>query len=1642
MKKNYYRAFARILLLACVLFGEKAHAQVANYFFSQLNGAYAPITGGSVYGTVTSGDQRYVDPATPAGGTVNTGVGIPIGFNFTYNGIVFDRLAINTNGWISLGQSSLTPSVDITSTSQYTALSSTATNTPALLRNRIAGFARDLAAQTGSEIRIETIGSAPYRICVIQWTDYKRVGTTGTGDLLNFQIRLYETSNYVQTVYGACTFGTTSSTNTHVGLGGTVSTDYNNRTSTTSWLATTAGTTNAQGITVSAAITAPTSGLTFLWSPIAETPPAPVQAGGTPTCSAGTQISMTGSPANTDEVWYWQTTATGTSTAQPAATPWTVLANGTYYVRAYNSITDSWSAANSVTVSNFPTATVPPAPTAAANPACVPGTTISMPAAPMGTEYYWQGTVVNGSSNAEPATAPFNVTATGTYTVAAYETATQCWSPTASLMVTVDSQIPNNPTVNTPYLNICAGATTGMISATTTSNTAGSLFTTSAGGNGCGGGAMFNITTNANPINLTSLDIISNVTNTQTVEVFYKTGTYLGSETTAGAWTSMGTYPVTTVAGTPVNINITDLLIPASSLYAIYVNYGAQYTTITGATNYTNADLTITSGAGLCSLFGGVNANRGFNGTVNYTIPMPSSATWFDAATGGNIVGTGTPFETVGTSILATPAAAGSYNFYAASTLGGCYSTNRALVTVNVNPVVVHLSPINVSCNGLTNGSFALDSIDCGTAPFMYSVNGGAFGPIPTNLSSGTYSIVAQDATMALSAPNTIVIIEPSAPQNLNALNVTYFNGQLTWTPQGSETTWNVEYGPAGFTPGTGTLISGATNDTIPVTGLTENTTYEFYVQAGCIASSDWAGPFSFATDPGFLAWDNECPAIGFFDISGTGTDLNSVDDGEVGITLPFAFPYQGGSITDLTVGNNGGIQLGTLTGAVGYGGNMTTITGDYLFAWGDDLDDETGNVYYQVTGTAPNQVAIFQWNNQNNFSNGAGSVTFQIQMHQATGEIYYVYDDVEFGGTETADDFAANADIGLSGPTTDINVSNNNATYLQNNSCVHFYYALCPNVQNMLVIPSTDDAQLNWDAGLYGETNWTVIYGLDGFDPAVPGEVLGTLTVTSSDVNFGNSLNQLTCYDAYIYSECTADNLTSNGFLVNFCTKPLCSDITSLAGTTDVDSLELTWNWIPSSVPYQVTGFNIQYGMTGFSLGNGFMADASGINFADTVFNAQLMGSGVYQVYVQAECDQGGGLVDTSNWVGPISVVMPASNDIVCDQESLLLDTDYTFNTTGASVSLNETNIAPPATGAQTTTGWVNSTLNGTLWYSFVAPATGQVRINSTALGFNSQAAVYSAINCADFNTFTLLAANDDAIGGTSLAPNFTVCELTPGATYYLMVDKFTATNGNFAIRISDIILNAGAANPLTNVCTGEIVNLFNTISGYDAGGVWSSPIPAVNISISDSLLNSDAISFNTYNLQYRVTDGCAYDSIISQVKLFPLSNAGQDGSITACKNEPVDLLAGLNGMADLNGDWYDPSDMLMPNSQVNTANFPGQYNYDYIAGNGVCPDDTANVVVTVIGTCNWLSVDENALEQVTIYPNPSTGVVFVESTFSTGNFQLVVTDVNGRKIQTPKNTISEGTNTVNLKDVERGTYFFTLSTENTEKVFRVVIQ
>ena len=66
----------------------------------------------------------------------------------------------------------------------------------------------------------------------------------------------------------------------------------------------------------------------------------------------------------------------------------------------------------------------------------------------------------------------------------------------------------------------------------------------------------------------------------------------------------------------------------------------------------------------------------------------------------------------------------------------------------------------------------------------------------------------------------------------------------LDWVEMGNATSWNLSYGPAGFTPGDDNEETIVVNShPYTINNLTPAASYEFYVQSGC--ESNWAGPLS-----------------------------------------------------------------------------------------------------------------------------------------------------------------------------------------------------------------------------------------------------------------------------------------------------------------------------------------------------------------------------------------------------------------------------------------------------------------------------------------------------------------------------------------------------------------------------------------------------------------------------------------------------------------------------------------------------------------------------------------------------------------------------------------------------------------------------
>ncbi len=86
-------------------------------------------------------------------------------------------------------------------------------------------------------------------------------------------------------------------------------------------------------------------------------------------------------------------------------------------------------------------------------------------------------------------------------------------------------------------------------------------------------------------------------------------------------------------------------------------------------------------------------------------------------------------------------------------------------------------------------------------------------------------------------------------PTDLDATGITDNSVTLLWASGGSESSWNLEWGAAGFALGEGTSEPGLTSVSYFLMDLAPGTSYDFYVQAICNGStSTWAGPYQFTT--------------------------------------------------------------------------------------------------------------------------------------------------------------------------------------------------------------------------------------------------------------------------------------------------------------------------------------------------------------------------------------------------------------------------------------------------------------------------------------------------------------------------------------------------------------------------------------------------------------------------------------------------------------------------------------------------------------------------------------------------------------------------------------------------------------------------
>jgi hypothetical protein len=333
--------------------------------------------------------------------------------------------------------------------------------------------------------------------------------------------------------------------------------------------------------------------------------------------------------------------------------------------------------------------------------------------------------------------------------------------------------IPTTPNAGS-NVTICAGQST-TLNATSTS-TSNSLLTTLIGGSGCTNGNMFNITTGISPITITSFDITPNLTAVQNVSVYYRAGTYVGNETNSGAWTLLGTYVVNGVDKVLINMPVTNLSIPASSIYGIYIDYNAAYTN--GANTYSNSDITITTGAGLCSSFGGVNSPRTFNGRVYYQLNLPLTYSW-TPTTGLSNPAIANP--------VATPSNTTTYSVVTSS--NGCSSASSSVtVTVNTLPTVsIPTAGASICANSVvlvtSSGTAATYTWTSTVANTLFTDANAGSPYVPGTNATSIYVKTPVTTTITLTGTNASSGCFATASVTFTVSTKTYNSG--FWTPGG-----------------------------------------------------------------------------------------------------------------------------------------------------------------------------------------------------------------------------------------------------------------------------------------------------------------------------------------------------------------------------------------------------------------------------------------------------------------------------------------------------------------------------------------------------------------------------------------------------------------------------------------------------------------------------------------------------------------------------------------------------------------------------------------------------------------------------------------------------------------------------------------
>ncbi len=399
----------------------------------------------------------------------------------------------------------------------------------------------------------------------------------------------------------------------------------------------------------------------------------------------------------------------------------------------------------------------------------------------------------------------------------------------------------------------------------------------------------------------------------------------------------------------------------------------------------------------------------------------------------------------------------------------------------------------------------------------------------------------------------------------------------LSWTASGA-LNWNIEYGPPGFIPGSGTFVYNVLNPYI-LTGLNPSTNYDFYVQDSCGVGdvSVWSGSFSFITLCSLSSSPATLPLMEDFE-SLSGTFQRD--------TVVFCVPTYNWSY-ETSLANNGRLRF-AVSGFANNGSSAATLDKSIL---GVPSQTKVTN-YLIMTADLSNYSSSsileleFSYMHHREYLDPNDKVWIRGRNTDAWIQIYDLYANQGGAGiykqvtSLDIDAILANATLPQRVSSTFQVRFGQEGYYEAQNTTTNAGYSFddiairevwCRRSSSLTVNTiGLDTASVSWTGGGGGNV-WIIEWGTAGFTQGS-----GTLDTITTNSYTLKGLTPFTTYDFYVRDSCSrsGNSLSLWSFPISFktlcpslspATLPLIEDFESLSGTFQRDAPVLcapTYNW------------------------------------------------------------------------------------------------------------------------------------------------------------------------------------------------------------------------------------------------------------------------------------------------------------------------------------------------------------------------------------------------------------------------------------------------------------------------------------------------